>query len=54
MIESDTTEKRLDVVFKTNEILQKEALLDVQFYAFFNGLLHLKLKHLLQNIKQAM
>ena len=53
MSESDTTEKRMDVLLKTSEIMHKEELFDLQFYGFLSGLMHLKLKFLQQNIKQA-
>ena len=34
---ADTAEKQIDVLLKTKEIMQKELLFDVQFYAFLNG-----------------
>jgi hypothetical protein len=35
---------------RTKEIMQKEALFDVQFYAFLNALMHLKMKNLQDSI----
>jgi len=51
---SDTIEKRLDVVLKTQEIMQRELLFNVKFYAFLMGFMTLKLKNLNDKIKQAM
>ena len=53
MTESDTLEKKIDILLKTKEIMQKEALFDVQFYAFLNGLMHLKMNNLQDAVTQA-
>ena len=46
MKDSDTPEKKLDVVLKTQEILHRELLFSVQFYSFLAGFMTLKLKNL--------
>ena len=50
MTDSDTPEKKIDVLLATKEIMQKEALYDVQFYAFLNALMHLKMNNLQDSI----
>ncbi len=37
MKESDTSEKQMDVLLKTQDIMHKEMLFNVQFYAFLNA-----------------
>ena len=51
---SDTIDKRLDVVLKTQEIMHRELLFNIKFYAFLAGFMTLKLKNLNDKIKQAM
>jgi hypothetical protein len=46
MKDSDTPEKKLDVILKTQEIMQRELLFNVQFYAFLTCFMTLKLKNL--------
>ncbi len=54
MKDSDTEEKKIDVVMKTQEIMHREILFNVQFYAFLTGFMTLKLKNLNDKMKQAM
>ena len=54
MKSSDTIEKRLDALLKTKQIMQREQLFNVKFYAFLMGFMTLKLKNLNDKIKQAM
>lgn len=54
MKDATTPEMRLDTVIKTTSIMQKEKLFDVQFYAFLNAYLYLKMKNLEEDIKHAM
>ena len=54
MKDSDTQEKKLDVLLKTQEIMHREVLFNVQFYAFLAGFMALKLKNLNDKIKQVM
>ena len=54
MKDSDTPEKKIDVVLKTQEIMHRELLFNVQFYAFLTGFMTLKLKNLNDKMKQAM
>ncbi len=37
MKEADTDEKRIDCLWNTKDIMLKELLYDVQFYAFLNA-----------------
>jgi hypothetical protein len=51
MKSSDTIEKRLDALLKTKQIMQREQLFNVKFYAFLMGFMTLKLKNLNDKIK---
>lgn len=51
MSEADTLEKKIGVILRTKTIMQKELLFDVNFYAFLNAYLHLKMKNVEENIK---
>ena len=44
----------MDVLLKTQDIMHREQLYKVQFFAFLNGYLNLKLKNLNDKLKQAM
>jgi hypothetical protein len=54
MKNADTLEKRMDVLLKTQDIMYSESLYNIEFFAFLNGFLHLKLKNLNDKIKQAL
>jgi hypothetical protein len=54
MKQSDTPEKQIDTLIKTTSIMQKEKLFDVEFYAFLNAFLYLKMRNLEEDIKHAM
>ncbi len=54
MKSSDTKEKKLDVLLKTQQIMHRELLFNLKFHAFLTGFMTLKLKNLNERIKQAL
>jgi len=48
-----TEEEKVDIVLKTQVIMQKEDLFDVQFFAFLNAIMHLKMKNVEEDLKNA-
>jgi hypothetical protein len=51
MKEADTLEKKIGVILKTKSIMQKELLFDVEFFAFLNAYMHLKMKNVEEDLK---
>ena len=51
MRESETREKKIDCLLKTKDIMQRELLLDVQFYAFLTAYMNLKMKNVEEELQ---
>lgn len=54
MKNADTSEKQVDTILTTKDIMQRELLFDVEFYAFLNAYMYLKMKTLEDDIKHVM
>ena len=53
MKDATTPEKQVDALLRTQVIMQKELLFDIEFYAFLNAYMHLKIKNVEDDLKNA-
>ena len=53
LLEAKTDEEKVDTLLRTQTIMLKEELFDVQFFAFLNAIMHLKMKNVEEDLRNA-
>ena len=53
LLEAKTEEEKVDTLLRTQTIMLKEELFDVQFFAFLNAIMHLKMKNVEEDLRNA-